>query len=281
MGRPDPTDPTAPDAPTAPMVPTGPARPTGPATSGDTGGSVRRYSRPTRWYHTAFYATTLVLLGTGWWLLRGHEGQRSVLSKLLDLPDVEIHRRAGWVLAALAAVGITLGVRAAWTFVRETVRVDRGDGRWFVRWPIGVLTGRFGGHEGHFDPGQRVANVVFVGSLGTLIGSGIALTTLQGGDTFALMVKVHRYSTYVLTVMVVGHVLVALGILPGYRGVWRAMHLGGRVPLATARRLGPATVPHPDPDPAADPAADRGEDADTDPAEEGRSRDPGWPTGWR
>jgi hypothetical protein len=37
------------------------------------------------------------------------------------------------------------------------------------------------------------------------------------------MVRVHRAATYVLTVMVVAHVLVAAGVLPGYRGVWRAL----------------------------------------------------------
>lgn len=203
---------------------------------------VRRYSRPTRWYHTVFYVTTLVLLGTGWWLRRGGEGKPSWLSDLLDLPDTEIHRRAGWVLVAVAAAGLTLGVRAAWTFARETLRVDRGDGRWFARWPVGVLTGRFARHEGHFDPGQRLANLVFVGSLATLIGSGIALDLLSGGETFATMVKVHRYATYVLTVTVIGHILLALGWLPGYRGAWRSMHAGGRVPLATARRLWPASA---------------------------------------
>lgn len=203
---------------------------------------MRRYNRPTRWFHTAFYLTTFVLLGTGWWLLQGNEGRPSVLSELLDLSDVEIHRRAGWLLAGVAAVGLTVGVRAAWTFARETLRVDRGDGRWFARWPGGTLTGRFGRHEGHFDPGQRLANLVFVGSLAALIGSGIALDLLSGGDTFALMVKVHRYATYVLTVTVMGHVLLALGLLPGYRGAWRSMHAGGRVPLTTARRLWPASA---------------------------------------
>jgi len=34
-------------------------------------------------------------------------------------------------------------------------------------------------------------------------------------------------------------VLVAIGVLPGYRGVWHAMHLGGRVPEETARRVWP------------------------------------------
>ncbi|HSD28510.1 MAG TPA: cytochrome b/b6 domain-containing protein, partial [Vicinamibacteria bacterium] len=100
-------------------------------------------------------------------------------------------------------------------------------------------------HRGHFDPGQRLLNVALVGALGTVIVSGVLLTTLSGGQTFATMVRVHRGSTYVLTGLVVGHLLVTLGILPGYRGVWRAMHRRGRVAEVTARRLWPATVPAP------------------------------------
>jgi hypothetical protein len=34
-------------------------------------------------------------------------------------------------------------------------------------------------------------------------------------------------------------VLVAIGVLPGYRGVWRAMFGGGRVREETARRVWP------------------------------------------
>jgi len=84
----------------------------------------------------------------------------------------------------------------------------------------------------------------------------VFLTTLSGGQTFATMVRVHRGSTYVLTGLVVGHLLVTLGILPGYRGVWRAMHWRGRVAEATARRLWPATVPAASDGPPPDAAED-------------------------
>jgi formate dehydrogenase subunit gamma len=207
---------------------------------------ITRYNRPTRWFHAAVYLVTTVLLITGWWLRTGHEGRPSVLAELLDTADTEIHKRAGWALVIVAVLGVTLGVRAAWTFTRETLRVDRGDGRWFLRWPIGAATGRFPRHEGHFDPGQRIANLVFAGSFGTLVVSGIALTTLSAGSTYATMVRIHRGATYVLTVTVAVHVLVALGVLPGYRGVWRTIHWGGKVPTTVVRRLWPTRAPTPD-----------------------------------
>jgi formate dehydrogenase subunit gamma len=163
---------------------------------------------------------------------------------VLGAPDTEVHRTGGWVLVGLAVCGVTLGERAAWTFVRETARLDRGDGRWFRRWPVGALTGRFAPHRGHFDPGQRLANVAFVATLGTLIGSGIALTTLSGGSTFATLVKVHRGATYALTALVVGHVVLVSGVLPGYRGAWRAMLGRGGVTVATTRRLWPEDDRH-------------------------------------
>ncbi len=214
-------------------APAGTDRPTSPDA-----GRVTRNNRATRAFHAANFLVTSVLLATGWWLRAGNEGRPSALADVLATPDTEVHRNAGWVLVALAAAGVTVGIRGAWTFVRETARLDRGDGRWFVRWPLGALTGRFSPHRGHFDPGQRLANLAFVATLGTLIVSGVAMTTLSGGPTFATMVRIHRGATYVLTALVVGHVLLVSGLLPGYRGAWRAM-VTGRVTQATARRLWP------------------------------------------
>jgi cytochrome b subunit of formate dehydrogenase len=201
-----------------------------------------RYRRPARLFHTATYLVTFVLLATGWWLETGREGQPSMLARIVDLADVEIHRRAGWVLAGLMLLGLTLGARAARTFVRETVRVHRGDGVWFRRWPVGALTGKFAPHRGHFDPGQRVVNVAFVAAFGTLVVTGVGLTTVHGGPQFVLLARLHRGATDVLTVLVVAHVVLALGLLPGYRGVWRSMHMGGRTPTKTTRRLWPASL---------------------------------------
>lgn len=204
---------------------------------------VVRHNRRTRLFHAAVAAITVPLLATGWWLLTGHEGRPSVLARLAGVADTEIHRWAGWILAGLALVPLTVGVRATATFVRETLRVDRGDGQWFLRWPLGAVTGRFGHHRGHFDPGQRLANIGFLVTLATLGVTGVGLTILHGGPTFSWLVRLHRLATYALTPLVIGHVVIAAGVLPGYRGARRAMGLTGRVPVATARRLWPRSTP--------------------------------------
>jgi cytochrome b subunit of formate dehydrogenase len=200
---------------------------------------VERYARRARLLHTAVYLTTLVLLVTGWWLLLGKEGAPSPLARLFGVPDTRLHVWFGRVLVVIAVTPILLGRRGIATFVRETFRRDDGDGRWWARWPAGAMTGRFGRHEGHFDPGQRVANVLIVASLVVLIVTGLTLTVLHGGPMFAWLAKVHEWSTIVFTPLIVGHALIAIGVLPGYRGVWRAMHLGGRVRRAAAHRVWP------------------------------------------
>ncbi|RZU76187.1 formate dehydrogenase subunit gamma [Micromonospora kangleipakensis] len=202
-------------------------------------GTVRRYSRATRWFHALTYLTVLILLGTGWWLVAGREGQPSVAARLTGIADTSLHRYAGWVLTALAASAVTLGVRATRTFVRESLRHDRGDLRWFARWPGALVTGRFARHEGHFDPGQRAANLLMVGLFVALIGSGIGLVLVTGGPWFVWLQRVHRWATYLITPVLIGHIVIAAGLPPGYRGVARAMHLGGRLPLRVAERVWP------------------------------------------
>jgi hypothetical protein len=114
------------------------------------------------------------------------------------------------------------------------------DLHWFLGWPRALFSGRFARHEGHFDPGQRIANIALVVLLAALVGSGVGMARLHGGDTFAVLAHVHRWSTYAITPVLIGHILIAAGLLPGYRGVWRSMHLGGRLDTAVARRLWPA-----------------------------------------
>jgi cytochrome b subunit of formate dehydrogenase len=200
---------------------------------------LRRYARRVRLFHAGVYVTTLALLLTGWWLFLGGEGHPSPLARVFDVADTRLHVWVGKALAVLVLVPLLVGRKGIATFVRETFRRDRGDARWWVRWPAGAFTGRFGRHEGHFDPGQRVANALLVGGLLLLVGTGLGLTVLHGGPLFAGLARIHLWTTYVVTGLVAGHILIAVGILPGYRGVWRSMHLGGKVPEETARRVWP------------------------------------------
>lgn len=203
------------------------------------GSTVQRNRRASRWVHAAVYVCALLLLATGGWLLFGQEGNPSVLARVTGQPDVVLHRWLGYGLAGLAIVAIGVWRRGLVRFFRESTRWQRGDLAWLRSWPRAVLTGRFGRHEGDFDPGQRVANLVLVGSLALLLISGLGLAFLHGGPVFVWLHLIHLWSTYVFAFMVAGHVLVASGALPGYRGVWRAMHLGGHLAEPVARRLWP------------------------------------------
>jgi formate dehydrogenase subunit gamma len=201
--------------------------------------TVERYSRSARRYHTAVYVVTLLLLATGWWLLAGREGQPSPIAVLTGIPDARIHTWLGWALVVVGLAPLPFALRGIGRFVRETLRYDRGDLRWLVRLPLAIVTGRFPRHEGHFDPGQRIANIAIVVLLGLLIVSGVALTLVDIGPVFAVTATVHRLATIAFTIVIIGHIVVAVGVLPGYRGVWRSMHLGGRLHVDTARRLWP------------------------------------------
>lgn len=200
---------------------------------------LRRYNGRSRWLHAAVYLSVLILLATGWWLLLGREGDPSPLSRVSGVKDTTLHTWTGWALAALAGLALLVGVRGAITFTVESVRFRRQDLHWFRRWPRAIMSGRFGYHQGHFDPGQRVANIAMMLALLAVIVSGAGMALLHGGPAFVWLVQVHRWSTYLLTPFLLGHIVIASGILPGYRGAWRSMHLGGNIKPEDARRLWP------------------------------------------
>jgi cytochrome b subunit of formate dehydrogenase len=217
---------------------------------------IERHPRRVRRFHGAVWVVTLGLLVTGWWILLGGEGRPSPLARATGVADTRLHVWLGWALAALTVGAAAVGRRGIATFLRETVRRDRGDARWWRRWPAAAFTGRFARHEGLFDPGQRVANVLLVGGLLVLVVTGTAMTLLHGGPMFAWMSRLHRWTTIAIFPVIAGHVLIAAGVLPGYRGVARSMHVDGRLRAATARRLWPGwadlaarpAAPHPDAD---------------------------------
>lgn len=200
---------------------------------------VERFGRWARWFHAATYAAVLVLLGTGWWLLTGREGDPSPLARLTGTPDTTVHIRVGWLFGVLLVAAGLPAYRCVVRFVADSLRFRRSDLRWFRAWPLATLTGRFAAHDGRYDPGQRVLNLMLTLGLAVLVGSGVALAALHGGPVFAVLAQVHRLATYPVTVLLAGHVLVASGVLPGYRGVWRSMHLGGHLRDDVSRRIWP------------------------------------------
>ena len=127
---------------------------------------------------TAFYVVTLVLLFTGWWLLSGHEAGPACW------PGWSTSRTSSCTARRVGPCGLRRGGgdargAGAFTFVRETLRIDRGDA---AGWPAARGPHRALPPPRPFDPGQRIANIAFVATLGTLIGTGIGLTTVHGPD---------------------------------------------------------------------------------------------------
>lgn len=199
---------------------------------------VRRHSRAGRWLHAGVYVTVLVLLGTGWWfVLAGYE-RRSPLAALTGQRDGAVHELAGYGLAVVFLIWLPFGGRGIVAFIRDSLRFRRGDGAWLRRWPRSALTGRFADHDGDYDPGQRLANVVMLLALTVIVLSGLWM--LFGPPLPINLLTVHRWATFALTPVLIGHIVVGAGVLPGYRGVWRAIHLGGRLPVDVARRIWPA-----------------------------------------
>ena len=201
---------------------------------------VQRYNRRTRWLHAAVYLAVLVDLGSGWWFVLG-DYRPSPVQRLTGLDDGFAHEYVGLLLLPVVLVGSAAGWRGVRTFVAETVRFRRTDLGWFRDWPRAVVSGRFAYHDGHFDPGQRLANLVMVATLLAVLLTGVGALYL-GRPLNILVFQLHRWSAFLITPVLLGHIVVAAGVLPGYRGVWRSMHLGGRLPVDVADRIWPEWV---------------------------------------
>jgi formate dehydrogenase subunit gamma len=150
----------------------------------------------------------------------------------------------GFGLLGLGLLVAVLRPGTSTWFLAESVRFRAGDLRWFARYPRFLLRPSRHApapHEGHFDPGQRVFNVLVVTSLLVLAVTGAVMSFPQRflPPLFAASLRIHRAATWVLGVAVAGHLVVASGVLPGYRGVWRAMHRDGRVPATLGEVLWP------------------------------------------
>lgn len=200
-----------------------------------------RNARSPRRIHAGMYVATAFLFFSGISVTgEGHP----VLADLIGghVAAAGWHR---WVGFGLIGAGLLLPVlrpRAAFRFFAESVRFHLSDLRWSASYP-GFVFRRHdpARHEGHFDPGQRVLNCLILLSFAALSVTGIIMSVPERVTpaAFAVSFNIHVVATVVLAALVAGHVLVASGLLPAYRGVWRAMHGGGRVSPDLARRLWP------------------------------------------
>lgn len=194
--------------------------------------------------HSATYLITAFLFLSGISLLgEGKPALEAILGG--HVSAAHWHRWIGFALVGAALLVLAVRPRASGKFLADSVRFRPGDLRWFWTYPRFLLRPRLHAparHEGHFDPGQRAMNLVIVASLAVLSVTGIVMSFPQEitPTAFAWSLRIHKASTWVLAGAVAGHVLVASGILRAYRGVWRAMHAGGRVPERLARTLWPA-----------------------------------------
>jgi cytochrome b subunit of formate dehydrogenase len=204
---------------------------------------VLRNRRSARRLHAGTYLVTTFLFLSGISLLgEGHP----ILEALLGghLAAAQWHRWVGYGLTAGAALVIALRPRSSGHFVAQSVRFRGQDLRWFASYPAFLLRPSRNAptrHEGHFDPGQRVFNVVVVVALAVLSVSGVLMSFPQTFTpaTFSWGFRIHRLATWALAGAVAGHVVVASGATAAYRGVWRAMHGDGRVSRDLAERLWP------------------------------------------
>jgi cytochrome b subunit of formate dehydrogenase len=199
---------------------------------------VQRYSRGARWLHAVVYVGILIDLGTGWWFILA-DYRESPVARLTGIGDQFAHEYAGLALIPVVLTGMLAGRRGMRTFAAESVRFNRADLAWFRRWPRAVVSGRFPHHDGHFDPGQRLANLVMAATLASLLVTGVGALYV-GGPLGQVAYQAHRWSAFLVTPVLLGHIVIAAGVLPGYRGVWRSMHLGGWLPAEVAGRIWPA-----------------------------------------
>lgn len=154
------------------------------------------------------------------------------------------HRWIGFLLIGVLLLVAAVRPVAIGRFIAESVRIRAREINWFKTWPRFVLRPRRNApsrHEGHFDPGQRAFNLVVVVSFLALAVSGVVMSLPERftQKAFAVSFDVHVVATVVLVVAVAGHIAIASGVLNAYRGVGRAMHLGGWVRADLARRLWP------------------------------------------
>jgi len=191
---------------------------------------VRRFSRTERALHWVNAPAFFLLLATGLVLyvpaLSDAIGRRGLIKA------THLYVAIGWV-AALLVVWLEGDRRGLRETRRELERLDIDDARWLAGWA--ARQGRFNaGQKGHAI-GQAAFAILFVVS-GALLWLGERNTTLRFSGTIVL----HDALTYIATVMVAGHLYLAL-LAPSTRHSLRGI-VRGTVRESWARELHPKWV---------------------------------------
>lgn len=206
--------------------------------------TIRRHSGGVRLAHVT------LAVAVGWLILSGlgiHENLPAWAIHTLGghVLLVTSHRWLGYVLAAALLLALIFLRHRVRRFLGAIVSFHRADAAWLpglLRSFVHVRDGRLPWHAGRFDPLQRLAFLILIGSLVLLIGTGIAVNFIPASSArmaFVWTLRTHLTTAWVFITVVGVHVFAGLGILPTHRGVIRAMFGDGRVTLKLSRRLWP------------------------------------------
>ncbi len=188
---------------------------------------VRRFSGTERVVHWVNASAFFLLLATGLLLyipaLSDAVGRRGLVKA------IHLYVAIGWV-AALAVVWLRGDRRGLRETRREIERLDLDDARWLAGWPA---------PQGRFNAGQKVHAIVQAAFAVLFVISGVLLwlgernTSLRFSGTIVL----HDLVTYVATILIVGHLYLAM-LAPSTRHSLRGM-IRGSVRVSWAREHHP------------------------------------------
>jgi formate dehydrogenase subunit gamma len=193
---------------------------------------IRRFSRTERAAHWWLAATTGLMTVTGAFLYF------PALAQLLDRPTAKLlHLIAAIALPAglvlLVAAGDRRSLRRT---LRDADRLDRDDLQWLAGGPRRLLDRDGEPPQGRLNAGQKLNLMVTLGLM-VVLGVTGALLWLGERDTtyrYAGSVHIHDIATLMLTLLVVGHLYLALlhpATAPALEGM-----TGGSVDREWARR---------------------------------------------
>jgi formate dehydrogenase subunit gamma len=189
----------------------------------DTDRRIARFGRTERLGHWLLAATFFVMLGSGLALYLPS------LSNVVARPTAK-----AWHLWSAASLGIgivilvALGNRRA---LAETARdlecLDGDDARWLAGGPKRFVTGDAPPRQGRFNAGQKLNAAI---TLGLMIVMGVTGLLLWYGEQdtayrYAGTVYVHDWGTFILMVLVAGHIYLAV-LHPATRHALRGMTAG-------------------------------------------------------